>query len=156
MIKFSIQTQAFYDTLLEYSELPDDLIDITHEQHQALFEAINIGCIVFPDLSISTPQPSQFHLWNGDDWIDPRTPEEIVAYERSLMPNLTPIEFEIKLYKAGLYDTVKNYIENEASVPVKIAYNRAAFFSRTDPFVTTAMRDLNLTDEQVDVVWIGS
>lgn len=155
MIKYSFRERAFYDMHLDYQELPDDLIEITPKQHSELLIALNRDCIVFSDLTYSEPKPSQFHIWNGNDWIDPRTQEEIAAYNRSIMPNLTPIEFEIKLYKAGLYEAVKNYIENEASVPVRIAYNRATFFSRTDPFVTTAMRDLNLTDEQVDTVWMG-
>lgn len=155
MIKFSTLNQAFYDLELNYPDLPDDLIEVSGEQHDFLLNAMNSGCVVFSNLTYSEPKPSQFHIWNGTEWVDSRTPEEIAAYRRSIMPNLSPIEFEIKLYKVGLYDEVKAYIENEASVPVRIAYNRAIFFSRTDLFITTAMRDLKLTDEQVDDLWIG-
>ena len=105
----------------------------------------------------TTPQPTEFHTWSDDleEWIDPRTPEEIKQQQRAAMQNLSPIEFEIKLYKAGKYDQVKAYIDNVASVPMKIAYNRATFFSRNDSFITTATRDLNLTDEEVDEIWIA-
>lgn len=153
MIKFSVSTQAFYNLELNYADLPNDLVEITAEQHQELLSVLNSGCVVFDNLTYSEPKPSQFHKWNGSSWVDNRTPEEIAQQQREAMPNLSPIEFEIKIYKAGLYDAVKNYIENEASVPMKIAYNRATFFGRTDSFIATAMLDLSLTDEQVDALW---
>lgn len=152
-MKFSVKNQAFYDETLNYPNLPDDLIEITAEKHTQLLNALNGGCIILSGLVVSSPKPSQFHTWNGSEWVNNHTAEEIAQQQRKDMPNLSPIEFEIKLYKAGIYDAVKNYIENEASVPMKIAYNRATFFSRTDSFIATAMQDLGLTDEQVDAIW---
>lgn len=70
---------------------------------------------------------------------------------RESMPNLTPIEFDIKLVDAGLYDQVQELIQSD--IKLKIAYTRATFFSRTDPFVDQARIALNLTDEQVDSIW---
>lgn len=153
MIKFSTSKQSFYDDSLSYAELPSDLIEVTDEQHYALLDKINGGCVVFADLTYSEQKPSQYHIWGGNSWMDNRTESEIKQQQRESMPNLSPIEFEIKLYKSGLYDDVKAYIDNVASVPMKIAYNRATFFNRTDSFIATAMIDLNLTDEQVDAIW---
>ena len=76
MINFSVDKQAFYDTSLNYKHLPDDLVEITAEQHIELLNALNSNCIIFDDLTYSEPKPSQFHEWNGTDWIDPRTEEE--------------------------------------------------------------------------------
>ena len=73
---------------------------------------------------------------------------------RKRMPNLTPIEFDIKLVDAGLYDQVQELIQSD--IKLKIAYTRATFFSRTDPFVDQARIALNLTDEQVDSIWESS
>ena len=70
------------------------------------------------------------------------------------MPRLTPIEFDIKLNNAGLYDAVQELIKDKFEL--RIAYNRATFFSRTDPFVDQARIALNLTDEQVDMIWESS
>ena len=67
------------------------------------------------------------------------------------MPTLTPIEFDIKLVDAGLYDQVQELIQSD--VKLKIAYNRATFFSRTSSFVDQARIALGLTDEQVDMIW---
>ena len=108
---------------------------------------------------------------NVGDWIDLgeyrlMTDEEIDRHEnpekylsdeekfliyRQNMPTLTPIEFDIKLNNAGLYDTVQELIKD--NFEMRIAYTRATFFSRTDPFVDQARIALNLTDEQVDMIW---
>lgn len=77
--------------------------------------------------------------------------EEKAQFNRKNMPTLTPIEFDIKLNNAGLYDTVQELIKDKFEL--RIAYNRATFFSRTDPFIDQARIALNLTDEQVDNMW---
>ena len=77
---------------------------------------------------------------------------EKAQLNRERMPTLTPIEFDIKLNNAGLYDTVQELIKDKFKL--RIAYNRATFFSRTDPFVDQARIVLGLTDEQVDMIWL--
>ena len=78
--------------------------------------------------------------------------EEKAQLNRERMPTLTPIEFDIKLNNAGLYDTVQGLIKD--NFEMRIAYNRATFFSRTDPFIDQAQIALGLTDEQVDTIWL--
>ena len=80
--------------------------------------------------------------------------EEKVQLNRERMSRLTPIEFDIKLIDAGLYDQVQELIQSD--VKLKIAYTRATFFSRTDPFINQAQIALNLTDEQIDMIWESS
>ena len=77
--------------------------------------------------------------------------EEQLLLARERMPTLTPIEFDIKLNNNGLYDAVQELIKDKFEM--RIAYNRATFFSRTDPFVDQARIALGLTDEQVDAMW---
>lgn len=72
---------------------------------------------------------------------------------RERLPTLNPIEFDIKLVDAGLYDQVQDLISKD--IKLKIAYTRATFFSRTDPFIDQARIALNLTDEQVDEMWVS-
>ena len=76
---------------------------------------------------------------------------EKVQLNRERMPTLTPIEFDIKLNNAGLYDAVQELIKDKFEL--RIAYNRATFFSRTDPFIDQARIALGLTDEQIDTMW---
>ena len=80
--------------------------------------------------------------------------DKLLQLQRQSMPRLTPIEFDTKLVDAGLYDQVQGLIQSD--VKLKIAYNRATFFSRTDPFVDQARIALGLTDEQVDTIWESS
>ena len=79
--------------------------------------------------------------------------EERAQLNRERMPTLTPIEFDIKLVDAGLYDQVQELIASD--IKLKIAYTRATFFSRTDPFIDQARIALGLTDEQVDAMWLN-
>ena len=78
---------------------------------------------------------------------------KVMEIKRQNMPTLTPIEFDIKLNNAGLYDVVQELIKDKFEL--RIAYNRATFFSRTDPFIDQAQIALNLTDEQVDAMWMN-
>lgn len=78
---------------------------------------------------------------------------EKAQLNRERMPRLTPIEFDIKLVDAGLYDQVQELIASD--IKLKIAYTRATFFSRTDPFIDQARIALGLTDEQVDAMWLN-
>ena len=98
------------------------------------------------------------HIEMTDDEIDRHIhPEKYLSDEEKLlvyrqnMPTLTPIEFDIKLNNAGLYDAVQDLIKD--SFELRIAYNRATFFSRTAPFIDQARIALGLTDEQVDEMW---
>ena len=89
-----------------------------------------------------------------DQHINPQkymSDEEKLQLVRQQMPQLTPIEFDIKLNNAGLYDVVQELIKD--NFEMRIAYNRATFFSRTASFVDQARIALNLTDEQVDAMW---
>lgn len=79
--------------------------------------------------------------------------DERLALIRQRMPDLTPIEFDLRLRKAGLLQTVRDYVaSNEV---MEIAYTRATYFRRTDPFIETARQALELTNEQVDTIWMN-
>ena len=89
-----------------------------------------------------------------DQHINPQkymSDEEKLQLVRQQMPQLTPVEFDIKLNNAGLYDAVQDLIKD--NFEMRIAYNRATFFSRIDPFIEQARIALGLTDEQVDAMW---
>ena len=94
-----------------------------------------------------TPDEIDKHLYPEKYLSD----KEKAQLNRERMPTLTPIEFDIKLNNAGLYDAVQELIKDKFEL--RIAYNRATLFSRTDPFIDQARIALNLTDEQVDAMW---
>lgn len=79
--------------------------------------------------------------------------QKLVEFNRKNMPTLTPIEFDLKLAQYNLYDAVQELVSS--NLQLKIAYTRATFFSRTDPFIDQARIALGLTDEQVDEMWMS-
>ena len=99
------------------------------------------------DREISEPIES-WYIEDGEIKIDQ---VKLAQFNRSLMPQLTPIEFDMKLNNAGLYDAVQELIKD--NFEMHIAYNRAIFFSRTASFVDQARIALGLTEEQVDAMW---
>lgn len=128
-----------------------DLYEFSEEQLHLVDESFEA---VTGDLyaQLITPKLSEFHnKWVDGEWIDQRTEQERNAYARTIMPTLTPIEFDLKLAEFELYDAVQTLVAS--NLQLRIAYTRATFFSRTDPFIDQARIALNLTDEQVDEMW---
>ena len=109
---------------------------------------INFPHVVI-DREISEPIES-WYIEDGEIKIDQ---QKLIEFNRRNMPQLTPIEFDIKLVDAGLYDQVQDLIQSD--IKLKIAYNRATFFSRLAPFIIQAGEALGLTDEQVDAIWVS-
>ena len=77
--------------------------------------------------------------------------QKLIEFNRQKMPTLSPIEFDLKLNNAGLYDAVQELIKD--NFELRIAYTRAIFFSRLNPFIIQATEALGLTPEQVDEIW---
>ena len=100
--------------------------------------------------NLPSSPPETWVIENGEIKIDQ---QKLIEFNRQNMPTLTPIEFDIKLNNAGLYTTVQDLIKD--NFEMRIAYNRATFFSRTSPFIDQARIALGLTNEQVDAMWIS-
>lgn len=123
---------------------------------------INVGRVVveafvedqdidFPHVIIDREILEPVESWYIEDGQIKINQIKLAQLNRERMHNLTPIEFDIKLNNNGLYDAVQELIKD--NFEMRIAYNRATFFSRTDSFVDQARIALNLTDEQVDQMW---
>ncbi len=132
---------------------------------------VHVGSVT-PDLGIEEVGPmvvpTDIHFWIvnrselpnepqeswelSDDGVITINQDKLTQIKRERMPTLSPMDFEIKLVDAGLYDQVQGLIQSD--IKLKIAYNRATFFSRTDSFVDQARIALNLTDEQIDEMWV--
>jgi len=103
-----------------------------------------VDSTTFPDAPTET--------WDlSDDGVIIVNQDKLTQIKRERMPTLSPMDFEIKLVDLGLYDQVQALIASD--IKLRIAYNRATFFSRTASFVDQARIALNLTDEQVDAMW---
>lgn len=151
MIKFSLKNQGFYDLKLNYPELPNDLIQITAEQHEELLNALNSGCIVFKDLTFSSPKPSNFYTWDGTAWIDNRTAEQKAEYERSLLSPLTKRQFSLYLYDIGKYEQVMGALN--ANPRFKIEFETVATIERSSSTVAAMGKILEWNDLTIDTKW---
>ena len=60
--------QAFYDCDTP-EQAPEGARPVSPEQHAELLAALNSGCIVSDDLTVSTPRPSESHEWDGGSWV---------------------------------------------------------------------------------------
>ena len=101
---------------------------------------------------------TDYHIWNGSDWIDPRTEEEKLAYKRSQYPKLTRYQFMRGLLEMGFKSSDIEaqilLIEDEFTRELTmIGFKDATNFVRTDPSIDV-MRDLlGKTDEEIDEFW---
>lgn len=107
----------------------------------------------FPHVVIDREILEPIESWYIEDGEIKIDQQKLIEFSRKTMPQLTPIEFDIKLNNAGLYDAVQELIKDKFEL--RIAYNRATFFSRTDPFIDQARIALGLSDEQVDAIWVS-
>ena len=110
--------------------------------------------ISFPHVVIDREILEPVESWYIEDGEIKVDKQKLIEFNRKKMPTLSPIEFDLKLNNAGLYDAVQELIKD--NFEMRIAYNRATFFSRTASFVDQARIALNLTDEQVDAMWTSN
>ena len=111
---------------------------------------VGVKYLILDSLDLPKEPQESWYIEDGKIKIDQ---QKLVEFNRKNMTTLTPIEFDIKLNNAGLYDAVQDLIKD--NFELRIAYNRATFFSRTDLFIDQARIALNLTDEQVDEMWMN-
>ena len=157
MINFSEANQAFYDLNLNYEPLPEDLVEVTSDEHIELLDKLNDGHYVFSDLSYTEKKPSIYHTWDGSDWVDNRSEEEKHTTYLSQFISLTRRQFKLALLENGLLDTVEQMIESiedpTIKARIKIEYIESERFERTNESVQYMLGVLDLTSDQVDEMW---
>ena len=68
MIYYNKEQNTFFDDSV-HEDIPPHSIEITEEKHAELLLAINSGCIILDDLSISVPRPDAYHTWSENGWV---------------------------------------------------------------------------------------
>lgn len=75
--------QAFYDADTP-EQAPEGARPVSPEQHAELLAALNSGCIVSDDLTVSPPRPSEYHKWDGSDWVlTPAAKKKMLQHAKS-------------------------------------------------------------------------
>ena len=128
---------------IAYHENGKLLVTAYTQDVEVPFEHVVIDCEILEPIE-------SWYIEDGQIKIDQ---QKLIEFNRQNMPTLTPIEFDIKLVDAGLHQQVQKLILS--GIKLRIAYTRATFFSRTDPFIEQARIAIGLTDEQVDALWMS-
>ena len=121
----------------------ENIEDITN-----LSVPVGVKYLILDSLDLPKEPQESWYIEDGEIKIDQ---QKLIEFNRKKMPTLSPIEFDLKLNNAGLYDAVQDLIKD--NFEMRIAYNRATFFSRLNPFIIQATEALGLTPEQVDAMW---
>jgi hypothetical protein len=97
--------------------------------------------------------------WNGTEWTEGATAEELAEYQRSLIPQvITRRQFKIALAVLGKNENdILNGI-NQLPEPTKtialISYTEAGTFERNNPeLIFVGKTFLQMTDEQIDEIF---
>lgn len=94
---------------------------------------------------------TDYHEWNGSEWLDSHTQAEIADYNRSQLSKLSKRQFALYLYDNNMYDQAIQAIE--ANPRFKIEYDTVSEIERLSPTVAYMTTLLDLTEEQVDEMW---
>ncbi len=109
-------------------------------------------------LKHETNPNTEYHIWDGTEWIDPRTEEEKLTYKRSQYPKLKRYQFKRCLLEKGYkssdiearIQTIEDEIIRELTL---LGFREATNFVRTDSGVLEMQSVLGLSDEKVDELW---
>lgn len=109
-------------------------------------------------LKHETNPNTDYHEWNGTEWIDPRTPEEIEAHRLSLFPALKRRQFMRVLVLNGFdLDQIEAEINKIPDTQTRqlalIDWKDATEFWRTDETLLMVAALLGLDTARIDVMW---
>lgn len=100
---------------------------------------------------------TEYQVWTGNSWVDPRTPEQIVNDVATKLPPLTRRQFKLALLENNLSDQVTLKISEIADpmtrARVQIEYEDSTTFERKNPSIELLLASLGLTEEQVNIMW---
>ena len=104
-------------------------------------------------------------IWNGSEWIEGATPEEIAEANKPIVPEkISAMRLKLQLFDMGITD--QDIFDDIDSIPdvmfstadkekAKIMYKTATSFERTDGKLNLVATMEGLTQEQVDEIFIN-
>jgi hypothetical protein len=98
--------------------------------------------------------------WNGSEWIEGATPEDLLEYQRLLIPQvITRRQFKIALAVLGKNETDIlngiNQLPEPTQTIARISYTEAGTFERFNPeLIFVATNFLQMTESDIDEIFI--
>ena len=109
-------------------------------------------------LKHETNPNTEYHIWDGTEWIDPRTEEEKLTYKRSQYPKLTRYQFMRGMlengYKSSDIEAQIMRTEDEYTRELTmLGFKDAGYFDRNDQSIGVMRDILEKTDLEIDEFW---
>lgn len=109
-------------------------------------------------LKHETKPHTDYHIWNGSDWIDTRSEEEKLAYKRLQYPRLTRYQFMRGMLEMGFkssdIEAQIMLIEDEYTRELTmLGFKDAGYFERNDSSIGVMRDVLGKTDLEIDEFW---
>lgn len=110
------------------------------------------------EFGFTSSQPtSEYATWNGSEWLDERTHEQITTDTAKALPALTRRQFKLALLDYNLLDQVELVLSSIEDPALKarfnIEYTESTTFERLNPSVVAMCKLLGFTDEQLNDFW---
>ena len=125
----------------------------TENQQESVVDYIGVIKDGFTTISPS----SQYDTWSVDMWVDQRTEQQKLQDVTSLLKPLTRRQFKLALLENNLLSVIDNAISNISDPILKsrieIEYVEATEFVRTSESVKYMISLLELTEEEVNLIW---
>ena len=158
---FNFESQNLHlelDTDFRYTE---DWEEIDKSKHEEYFLALNRGCRILDDGSISEPKPSAYHVWTNGEWIDPRTPEQIQIYELSKYKTLSRKQFRMMLvlndYNLDeIFQKIKSIKDVKIRQLITIEWEDGTDYKRTDDLITKLIELTDLSEGKINGMWLDA
>lgn len=118
------------------------------------------------------PRPGRWAAWNGQEWIDPRTPADLQAaiYAARDATVLDKSDLLTRMFLAGIFDATNILIASQGEIPpslepalqsmpaeaqviARIKWRSDNVISRVNPVIVLAAAALGVTDEQMDAIF---
>lgn len=102
----------------------------------------------------------RFHVANTY-WVDATEEPTIQQVQEAIQifvkPSVvSPYQAKTALMYTGLYETVETMINASNNPILKIAWNSATEFNKNSPLIQALAQQLNLSEEQVDVLFLSA
>lgn len=139
MILYIIGSNGYFEGTMEWPDDPDD-----------------IHGIPFGTSKKSPPEltEGQYAVWNGSGWDLTTTPPPEPVPVKDVPEFITKYQAKMALLQVGLYESVEQYVSSSNDYALKISWYDATNFYRNNHFIALLAAEFNLTQDQVDDLFI--
>ena len=123
---------------------------------------IGLGC---EEVSVLYTENFINPLWNGTEWVESATPEEIDEANKPIVPeNISAMRLKLQLFDLGItdqdiFDSIDSIPDNIFSLPdkekAKIKYKTSTIFDRNNEELNLVATMKGLSQEDLDNIFIN-